>query len=443
MRISKTFKRILVLLGTIAFTFIGVYGLKFCLTSPSITELFNYHTNELLEDGENVEMVFVGASRIYHGFDPKVFEEELGYENVLNDATPAQRTVLSYYMLKDMIEKFDPKCVVFGTTYNGLMFEQGLKNFTYAMDRLSLGNRVACATDIFGTIDGLMILTGKSEYLKEENFEKMASYASRRFKRMRGINDTDAPKYYENGYMASFISKPQGSIDYGYGEDRSFNEKDIDPKALEYLEKSIQLCLDHDIEMILVSGMCTTARMYSVENYQGVTDYFTELAEKYGIRYINMNYLRNREELFPDTVFIDDQHLNDDGGQIQSVIFAQILKDEFAGKDTSHYFYSNLEELTKDIHRVPGCTAAASLKDNTISVDCECVHNSDIVPMYRVSAVNEETGDKTIMTDWTVKSRFEYSNNIVNQYDYILIETKSGEPGETYAYHEIDLHELT
>lgn len=442
MQTSNKIRKILVLPITIILTIVGIWGLKYCFTSPSLTELFNHHVDELIENGENVDMVFVGASRMYYGFDPSVFEEELGMEHVLNDGTPAQRSVLSYYMLKDMIEKFQPKYVVFGTTYNGLMFDQGMQNFTFAMDRLSLHNRIACATNVFGTINGLMILTGKSEYLKEENFDNIRNHIIRRFRRSRGIYDREQPKYYENGYVANYRSMEQGSIDYGYDEDRAFYVEDIDAKALEYLKKSIQLCQDNGIEMILISGMCTTARMYSVDNYQTVTEYFTDLAEDYGIHYINMNYLRNREELFPDSVFIDDQHLNNIGGQVQSKIFAGILKDMLAGKDCSHYFYSNFEEMSQDVHRIPGCTAAAIITGDKINLDCRSVHNPDVVPEYRITAINEENESEYLLTDWTEDSNFNYSKKLRMKYDYLLVEARSGEPGETYAFHKIKLDEV-
>lgn len=441
MQTSKAAKRILVIVLTLLLIAGGIFSMKLCLSPASATELFNHYVGELQENGENVDLVFVGASRVYYGFDPDIFEEELGIDNALNDATPAQRTVLTYYMLKDMTEKFHPKYVVMGTTYNGLMFRQGLRNFTLAMDRLALPNRLACASKVFGLKEGLMILTGKSEYLNDENFDIWYSNATKKINRGQGINDTKSPKYNENGYIESYDSMPQGGIDYGFDLSRYFAEGEIDDTSLEYLMKSIQLCKDNDIEMILISGMCTSARMYSVTNYQGVTDYFTKLAEDNGIKYFNMNYLKDRESLFPDTSFIDDQHLNYEGGQLQSKIFAKIFKEYLAGEDTDHYFYRNFDEMTADMHRIPGCAAQITDYGQKMVVDARSVHNDEVVPQYRLLGCYSKEGEDEveIIADWTTEHCFTEEKDSIIKYDYLKVEAKSGETGETYAFKNLSL----
>lgn len=445
MQTSKTLKRILVIVLTAIFTLLGIFAMNFCLTRPSLTELYVHHVNELKEKGENVDMIFVGASRMYHGLNPDVFEEELGFDHVLNNATPSQRAVFTYYMLEDTLQNFKPKYALIGTTYNGLMFDQGYHNFTLAMNRLPLINRIRCVADVYGLKEGLMVMSGKTEYLSDENFGHAYKYVKNKIDRYRGINNTENntkdTRYNENGYVEEFLSLPQGSIDYGYGEDRPFRTEDINPKNLEYLEKSIKMCEEHGVQPILFTGVCTTARMYSVENYQEVVEFFSDLAAKYNTIYVNMNYIKDREKLFPDTVFIDNLHVNDVGGEIQSEIFAKIFKDYIEGKSIDHYFYKDFDDMAKDVHRIPGCVGIANEGNGKLFINMESVHNQDVVPEYRVVAGINDKDTTVTLTDWTVKSKFGYSSSKLKEYDYLKVEVRSGEPGEDYAYKIFNLRE--
>ena len=63
--------------------------------------------------------------------------------------------------------------------------------------------------------------------------------------------------------------------------------------------------------------------------YQNCTDYITELADKYDVKYHNLNLLKNREEILPDTSMKDHTHTNYTGAMTTSKLYAEIWEIRF------------------------------------------------------------------------------------------------------------------
>lgn len=441
MKESKKKNRILIPI-LIAVMFVALLlSLRWAIMPYTVTHAYVEHTHDLEKAGKNSDMIFIGASRTYRGFDPEVFEKELGLENVLNDGTPAQRMIFSYYMLKDTFEHFQPKYVILGATYNGLLYKQVPENFVWGMDRLSLSNRLECANKIYGLGEGLMVVAGKSEFIKDSNWANIFKNIYRKIgHRSQDLSD-DTQICKVNGYVGSYKTMPQGGIDLNFEKDRGFDESKITDETMEYFDKTVKLCKENNAKLILVSGICSLGRMYSIENYQAVTDYYNKLADKYDLKYYNLNYIKDREELFPDTVFIDDQHLNFEGGQRQSEIFAKILKDEFAGKDTSHYFYKNLEDLSKDVHRIAGHAIDTSVKEDEVTIKTKTYQNKNVVPQQRVLGI-DENGRETVLKDWTDQKTIKLSLSNVKNYYNLRVQFRTGEPGETYGFSDVKVKDL-
>ena len=61
------------------------------------------------------------------------------------------------------------------------------------------------------------------------------------------------------------------------------------------------------------------ALYYESAGYQDAVDFYNNYAEENGIVYYNLNYLKGREEIFPDSVMHDDNHLNGEGWQQNQV----------------------------------------------------------------------------------------------------------------------------
>ena len=77
MRTSKWINRLLSIAVLCCILFVSLHFLGKALTPTSASNYFNHDVKEAVEDGENVELVFIGASRMARSFIPSVIKEEM------------------------------------------------------------------------------------------------------------------------------------------------------------------------------------------------------------------------------------------------------------------------------------------------------------------------------------------------------------------------------
>lgn len=445
MQISKNVKRVLLIMLVLVFFLLGIACFKAALSGKVATIVFNNYMSQLEESGENIDMLLLGGSRVYRSLDPDVFEEELGIDVVVNSATPSQKPELSYYLLKEVLKKHHPKYLVLGATYNGIKGKQSISSATMAMDRISLVDRTKYLIDSFGIAEGLMVSTGKQLYSSNLTISRIKDNIDKKYI----TKDVDFESKWivrkGNGFNGTKAGLNKGNVPLSYDKaESSFDADDVNPSSASYYDKILELCKENNIKVVLVSGVATSKQLYCVRNYQDAIDYYTEYAHENNIEYFNLNYLKNREEIFPDDKFMDHMHLNYEGGETCSRIFADILKDYYDGKDTSKYFYKDFDEYTKDVNRV--VAIAAEMKDTTsdeITINIKSLQNADVVPQYRVLAgkkTNSDNPDKLVeITSWDSSDSISIRKSDIAKYEILRVEGKAGENDPYYAYKIIKL----
>ena len=117
------------------------------------TDIYNAEYKTMKDSKTNVDMVFIGASRVLVGFDPKVFEEKLSLHKVYNLSVSQLSMEGMYYQLEEFLEEFHPKTVVFGITYGSLVHKRTPKILKLRMlERLHGSNLITYVKDCL-TID--------------------------------------------------------------------------------------------------------------------------------------------------------------------------------------------------------------------------------------------------------------------------------------------------
>ena len=402
---------------------------------------------ELEKEGENVDMVFIGGSRTYRSFDTKIFDDELDLENTLNQGCPAQRTTFSYYLLKDTLERFHPKYVVIGSTYNGMIYEQDTRDMLYNLDRLNLKNKLECVLDHYGFNLGVQVLIERQHYINNLYPSKIKRNITEKNTFSKGEPIKDGAVVRPSGYRGEHDSIEPGSVTFEYGTTSgNFDKKEINDRQFEYYDKMVKLCKEKGIKVILVSGPCSLMNVYRTINYQGAVDYYTEYAKENGITYYNLNYIKDREKIFPDEMFIDKLHLNYEGGKRASEIFVKIIKDEIAGKDTSHYFYKDLDDLKKDVKRIPTCSCGVSCEAGKIIVRATSFHNDDVTPKYRLLVAKPtESGEEekySVIANWSTKDKWVFTLDGLKEYKHIKLEASTGAKDDIKAFAVKNLKEV-
>lgn len=243
--------------------------------------------------------------------------------------------------------------------------------------------------------------------------------------------DSEEDYYAEKGFVYSYSDYETGMIPFEYGVSFTFSKDKVLEENVYYLDKCIDLCQKNDIEVSLVTAPCATVYMYIVKGYDEATQWYKSYAKEKGITYYNLNYLKDREKFLPDEMMYDTTHTNGEGAKVISEIYGEILLKEQKGENVSSMFYSNFEELSKEINRVVAVSAKVSFTEimgeaAKANIAIESHQNEDITPLYQVEIVYED-GTKEILVDWTSDKERE-----------ILLPTKGGFTLKVRAKGKID-----
>lgn len=436
MQTFSRIKRIIAILIIVGLSAIGLLIYSFALSDLNSSKYFNYDYSQIKKNGEKIDMLILGGSRMYRSFDPEIFEKELGLNNVINDATPTQNPILSYYLLKEVLKYDKPETLIMGVSFDILNGDQSVAHYQYGMDRLHGLNKLACTYQCYGINDGFLTLIKKNEYKENLHIDSIKENVRKKLDAEAGIWSSEG--YKHKGYIGAPEGFVNGNVPSDDGrDDKSFREDLINPKYLAYLEKIMDLCKAEGIEVHMVTGMCTTMQVYDINGYQEATDFFTQFAKEHDTEYYNLNYIKNREKNYDDSNFCDFLHLNYKGGQKSSRDYTRVLKKLSSGINPDDMFYENLDEFKKSVNRIPGCQVQGYSEGNVITLQLDSKHNDNVVPQYRLlGSYDDNTVEEKIyvpITDWSSKTTYKLSRMKLHNYTSIKVEARTGMQDEVIA----------
>ena len=370
-------------------------------------EYFRADVEKIAENKETVDILFLGSSRIFRSFVPEVYEEKLGVDNCLVAGSSGQRVEESYLMLKDLNAYVKPQTVVLGVQWNTfqtaeedvLRMEHTLKLY----DRLSLGGKAGYLVRNIGT-DVFPQLFYLYRYRFDFTFEKiMQNLSDRRDLKTNGYtpDTTQVNTYHGNGFIYANRNLDDGNIAIDSRWKNRFDKAEIDPTRLGYLDKLCDYCKENGIKLILVSPPVSMMSIYNIDNFQGAIDFYTEYAKEKGIVYHNLNYVRDREEIFPDRLMYDGWHFSGEGAYKLSSVYGEILAKYLNGEDVSGYFYKDIDELKQNVNRVVALRAEGVAEGDEIRLHITSLQNDDADVVYCIEIARDGGKDYELLTDWT------------------------------------------
>lgn len=405
---SSNFKRILQVMILLIVVVAAEVAATYCMVLPNDGHHFNYDVKRLIDDKEDVDMILIGASRSQRTFVPYIIEEELGFDNVLNASSPLQPISGNYYMLKYLLDEFEPKYIVVGVTWDGLVGEDELEyNSVLTMERLPLADRIPYVLDVYpNQILSLSNLYWYRDVLKQDDW---LEECKKRYKELASIRngtkeiDTTATEYYvEKGFVYNRAGCKEGSFTAGHSR---YDSNQINYDKLKYLDKIVKLCKEKEIKLYLVAGLTSMSRIYSIENYQEADDFYREYAEANDLKYYNFNYLVDREEFLPDTLMYDNNHVNAIGAEMISRIFSEVIRRDNNGESSDEFFYSSVDELKESVRRIVAAGATVDVVEGMANVETRCLANEDMVPEYRISLIPEGS-EALLLSDFSSATKY-------------------------------------
>jgi hypothetical protein len=262
---------------------------KGVLLNLANTRGFSYgHTYSRLEEVKkirDVDVLFLGSSRAYRSFDPRIFEKN-GLKT-FNLGTSSQTPLQTNVLLNRYLENLNPKLVIY-VVYIETFVIDGVessidiisndKNDLYSLKMALTNNNIKVYnTLIYSIID--CALTNKK--IKEPKTKGKDTYIS-------------------GGYIESELAYYQCEV---YPKSKWI----INPTQLNEFEKAIQLFKEKHINYLIVNVPVTSSLYNSYNNAE-----FDSIMSNYG-RYYNFNGMVALDDSLH---FFDASHLNQKGVEI-------------------------------------------------------------------------------------------------------------------------------
>ncbi len=281
------------------------------LVKPNISYKKGYygHMHSRLSEVKtlnNIDVLFLGSSHAYRGFDTRLFAE-YGL-NTFNLGSSAQTPTQTKLLLNRYLQNLNPKTVVYEVypatfTIDGVesaldIIANDKNDFNSFLMALEIKNIKTFNTFLYGYIRDL---------LKLNNSYTEAS-----------IKGKD--KYISGGFVEKEIS-------YFDSESYQRNKEEIilNNSQLESFSDVISMIKEKNINLILVYAPIPRVNY----NYYTNNEYFDEVMKSHG-KYYNFNELL----VLNDSLhFYDDHHLNQIGVELFNLELIEILKSEIMAKE--------------------------------------------------------------------------------------------------------------
>lgn len=350
----RNFKKIVLLLAALLCMELAA---EFCLEPVTYGYFLECDLRNLKKQGRKPDVVFIGNSRIYRSLVPEIFDRSFddGSHCAINAGTGSQTLLGSYYYLKDLTGRYPVKYVVLGLSHTNFLEQRD--------DSLLVG------LEVWERIRSWPV---KLEYLRKVfSWQQLPyllkSYRYRgyaddipqtlRFKLAKetrnGIDVREGEHYADRGYIWTQGSFADGET--GIGQSAVWEADAIEQESFYWLEQITRLCKERGIELVFVSAPVTLSLVYGTKGYENGYETIADWADSHEIPYFDLNLLRDRRKLLPDSVMLDHEHVCGTGAARTTEIFCEIWNASREKGPVEERFYGSLEEMQKEIHEVVAC----------------------------------------------------------------------------------------
>jgi len=432
----------------------GIAALEFLLVPPLAGGMTTINYRDLMSQKQNVDIAFIGTSKIYRGIDAPTLSESLD-KNVVGMGTAAQIMTETYYFTNELYKKNKPEMVFIDMSTVRLYREESnyinyIRNMKFNFDKFAL------AKEKYGKLKINSIL-GFLNY--REQFFTGKICENTRIKLSKGYRDFDIEYmdkmahelsivggnsiYKGKGYWKSTSTMKDGNAGNLYFPDRYFsdglffNVGGIDIKQIYYLERTIKLCKDNGTRVILFNTVQPYAFAGSyVDQYDMYLDYVQLLVEKYGIEFYDFTMLKKDKFERKDDLFFDWVHMNEVGAEKFEAVLADFYNNVLNGNiDSDEYLYGSCTELVNDCRFIYSAKISYDAQEGLFQTAIISGNLSEEVEyqyQYRIA----EGEDFTTFRDWSTISTA--SSELIDESGRLTVRVnarRSGTDLEFEQYH--------
>ena len=275
-----------------------------CTFGPLVTfyrigsagQLFN-RINDI-PNHKNPEILFIGPSTTYRGFDTRIFENA-GF-SAFNLGSSAQTPLQTEVLMKKYLDVIAPKSIVF-EVYPALFNSDGVES---TADLISNDHIDAGLCKLAINSGNVKLINTLIYGLYQEYFRKIRSNFQ-----ARTVIDDDL--YVSGGFVEKL-----NTVSYVSEELAPFVVIEISPKQCRAFCNCIQMARDRQIPFVIVRAPLSRFANLSLTNL----DEFDEMMSSYGT-YVDFNELMQLD----DSCYFDANHLNQKGVELFNQRFIHVM----------------------------------------------------------------------------------------------------------------------
>lgn len=332
----------------LAVNVIWILIFSYLLQQPSILEAELHQ----VQGKTNYDTIVVGDSHGETAVDPDVLDNALGTTSY-NCARRIMPVKDIYYLMKEVAYKNSPKTILYE-----------IDPFYWDVPGISLGND----TSIFfaGRDPKNKLDYFKNEMLSQPFMNAFADYrlAPRNAAQIPGTmyiklqpaywkhSEESIPMIMRALYLGQNYQYRGRGFRYGYSyslrmdakyKATKFRASRVVPENVEYFHKMAEFCKSRKIRLVCFYSALPPYRLLH-ENENAAHAYFSDLCNKEGVEYYDMNYLKAEYLTRTDADYVDlDGHMMGDLADRQTKVLAQIL----ASADPGSMFVDSYEDVLR------------------------------------------------------------------------------------------------
>ncbi len=274
--------------------------------------------------------LIVGTSHGKMNIDPDAMETVTGHSGH-NAAVGGEYGIDAYYITKLAIEKGDIKRVIYEVSPGYFLQEKEEgNNYLLFYHEFPLSSaKLSYFTDAILKKNLRTVLFPWYEYSLSYELSHVSENLSKKLNGDYSIDSfkTDSQEYHESGFIEN---EPVAQADMTWTDPVLYEDGAIVEENMEYLQKTIELCRENDIEFVaVVTPMPDTMLNMYAENYEAAWTYFDSFFEENDVTVYNFN--STYYAAYPHTMdlFTDyDGHMNGDSARAFSEVLAKLISGE-------------------------------------------------------------------------------------------------------------------
>ena len=244
---------------------------------------------------KNIDILFLGSSHSYRGFDTRIFKEA-GYRT-FNLGTSSQTPLQTKLLLDTYLDDFNPKLVVYEVFYT-----------TFSIDGVEASLKIIPNKPDLSTT-GLVVSHKHAKVLNAHLY----SLKEHCFPSKVRVSKSKMDTYVTGGYVERQL------LHYSPGKYKPSSIA-INDKQWAHFKANLKILKERDIPYVLVLAPVTRVRYNALVNIE----YFDALMQEQG-NYYNFNEVMKLDD---SLYFYDSHHLNQNGVQLFNDTFIKEVLSE-------------------------------------------------------------------------------------------------------------------